>query len=336
MKGHAGRRSKRCRVGCEALIAAACAACLSPGVALAHPGEPHGSGDLWTYWRLDPVLGLAIALGTLTYVRGLLVMLGRARAAHLLLRRLAVAFGGSILALSADLLSPLDGLSGVLFSAHMVQHLLLILVAAPLLAVSRPLAQLLWALPRPWRRALGRLRAGGMVWRQVRRFFGQPLAIWALHAGALWLWHLPVLYEAALVSEPVHALEHATFLLTALLFWNVLLAGSHSPRRSGMGVLYTFTMALQGSLLGALITFTAQPWYSTYAEQLNPWGLTPLADQQLAGAIMWVPSGAVYVLAACWLFVTWLNAVERRASADDLRGVAGRLPGQPRGGAVDG
>jgi putative membrane protein len=204
-----------------------------------------------------------------------------------------------MLALFVALVSPLDALGTALFSAHMVQHMVLVLVAVPLLVLGAPQTGLLWALAEPRRRRLGAwwhcatgLRIG---WRALSR----PLVVWLLHAAALWLWHLPRLYQAALTSELVHLAEHASFLGTALLFWWVLLGGSPRERLNpALGVLYLFSFALQGGLLGALMTFAPAPWYPAYTTTVAAWGLTPLEDQQLAGLIMWVPAGLVYLAAA--------------------------------------
>ena len=143
---------------------------------------------------------------------------------------------------------------------------------------------------------------------------GHPGITWGLHALALWVWHLPLLYESALRSEVVHAAEHVSFAGTAVLYWWVV-AECGAPRRMdrAVGVLYVFTIAMQGGILGALMTFSAAPWYPAYAASATAWGLTPLEDQQLAGLIMWVPSGLVYLAAALVLLVGWLRMADAAA-----------------------
>ncbi len=232
-------------------------------------------------------------------------------------------------ALVVALISPLDGLSAALFSAHMVQHMLLILIAAPLLVLGVPGTAFLWALPRAGRRAAGRWwlrrRGLGALWRGCS---GLGPA-WAIAVATLWAWHAPALYQAALRSEPVHVLEHASFLLTGCLFWWALLRRrAHGRVNYGAGVVAVFAMALQGGALGALMTFSTAPWYPAYAASTAPYGLSPLDDQQLAGLIMWIPAGVGYLLAACALFVAWLNAVE---AEDRLREAAGRPPSPGHG-----
>lgn len=126
-----------------------------------------------------------------------------------------------------------------------------------------------------------------------------PLTAWLLHAAALWLWHLPGLYQAALLSPLVHWLEHASFLGSALLFWGVAL--SPQRQRSLVGVLLIFTTALHSSILGALMTFSGSVWYPLYNARALTFSLSAIEDQQLAGLIMWIPGGVVYLVAALWL-----------------------------------
>jgi putative membrane protein len=196
----------------------------------------------------------------------------------------------------------------------MVQHLILMLVAAPLLVLGEVPLALLWALPRPWRRALGlALRAPALygAWRAL----SSPICAWLLFTAALWVWHAPALYEAALRDEAVHALEHLGFLGTALLFWWALLRqGGSGAARSWRALPYLFATLIQSGLLGALMTFAAQPWYPAYAPLVPPWGLTPLQDQQLAGLIMWIPGGALFTLLTIGYFAAWLRALEQRGA----------------------
>jgi putative membrane protein len=289
--------------------------------ALAHGGPPPAPADLWAAWSWEPSVLLALALATWAYARGLRALWRSAGLGRGVRTWQAAAYAGGLLTVFVALISPLDALSSALFSAHMVQHLLLMLVAGPVLILGAPLAPLLWALPEASRRALGGWwkRAGPLraVWCAVSR----PLVVWTLQAIALWAWHLPGPYQAALQNDLVHAAEHASFLITALLFWWTL---AHSGGRGvlgyGAGIVYGFTTGVQSSVLGALITFAPQPWYPAYAESAAVWGLTPLRDQELAGLIMWVPAGTVYLLAALALFALWLRAEDREAS--QVQGVA--------------
>ena len=135
----------------------------------------------------------------------------------------------------------------------------------------------------------------------------------------LWTWHFPAFYEAALRNPTIHLLEHTAFLTTAGLFWWILFQPTTRKQvQYGINVLYLFTTLLQSSALGALLTFSSAPWYPTYAAVSTTAGLTPLADQQLAGVIMWLPGGALYILLASGYFIAWLNATERAMTLSSL------------------
>jgi cytochrome c oxidase assembly factor CtaG len=220
----------------------------------------------------------------------------------------SVAFWSGWGTLGVALISPVHALGTVLFAAHMVQHELLMLVAAPLLVLGRPLPRFLRALPLPWRRQLGTV---SQSLRHSWRALPHPLIAWILHAAALWVWHVPRLFQATLTSELAHACQHLSFFGTALYFWWALLHGHQKLQDYGVAVLAVFTTALHSSLLGALLTLAPTPWYAVYAHTAA-WGLTPLEDQQLGGLIMWIPAGAIYLLAALTLSVELLHAAERQ------------------------
>ena len=232
-----------------------------------------------------------------------------------------MAFAGGWLALHVALVSPLDASGKALFSAHMVQHLVLILIAAPLLVSGSPLIAFLWALPtRKSRHTVGRWWRNAGSARAAWAALSQPLLVWFLYAFFLWIWHLPSLYQAALDSQWIHDIEHLSFLGTALLFWWTLIQPAGPRRLSyGAGILFVFTTALHSSVLGALITFAQTILYPAYVSTVPAWGLTPLEDQQLAGLIMWIPPGVLYLLIALTLFALWLHAVEARVKRRENR-----------------
>jgi cytochrome c oxidase assembly factor CtaG len=187
-------------------------------------------------------------------------------------------------------------------------------IAAPLLVLGRPIVPSLWAMPKRWRQESGRWARGATV-RGIWRAITAPAAAFTLHFIAIWTWHAPGLYDLSLRSEFIHALQHASFLGTALLFWWAIV---HGGRRIGHGaaVLYLFATAVHTSLLGALLTFTNSLWYPAYGATTGPWGLMPLEDQQLAGLIMWIPGGIVYAGAALALFASWLRASDASGERD--------------------
>lgn len=193
----------------------------------------------------------------------------------------------------------------------MVQHVLLLLLAAPLLALSAPFATLVRDTPLFVRRAAARWGRPLHRAKEAVRPLLRPAAVWLLHVGTLWFWHASIPYGAALENEAVHVLEHASFLITALLFWQAVFGAPARRRAShGFGALLVFTAAMQSVLLSALLTFAQTPWYPSYAQTTRSWGLTPLADQQLAGVIMWIPAGLLYVAVALALLVAWIGSSE--------------------------
>lgn len=277
---------------------------------LAHAGLPPEPHDLPGAWSFEPAVLLGLALLGWAYGRGVAAVWGRAGVGRGVRRWQAAAFAAGLAALFVALVSPLDALGAALFAAHMLQHMLLVLVAALLFVLGAPERAVLWALPGPARGragAWGRAAAIRWAWRAITK----PFVVWALHAAAIWAWHIPSLYQAALRNQLVHGLEHASFLGTGLLFWWVLARPpEHGGLDRGLGVLFLFTTALQSGVLGALMTFTPTPWYPAYRASTAAWGLTPLEDQQLAGLIMWVLGGLIYALAALALLGVCLSGSE--------------------------
>ena len=221
----------------------------------------------------------------------------------------ALAYAGGCLALLAALSPQLDEWSDQWQAAHMVQHQLLMVVAAPLIAVGAPLVGILWAMPLGLRQAL----VGGVqrtplpiVWRVVTA----PATAFVIYGVALWIWHVPALYDEALAHEGVHIVQHLCFFATAALFWWGVVHGRHGRMGYGAAVVYLFVTAVHGGVLGALLTVSPRVWYAPYlAHHAN--GLTPLEDQQLAGLLMWVPAGLAFVAGALFLFAAWLRQSDR-------------------------
>jgi cytochrome c oxidase assembly factor CtaG len=245
-------------------------------------------------WSWEPVtLGL-LAISATLYALG---------ARHMRPRN-AIAFFGGLLTLFIALISPLDHLSEEFFSAHMVQHELLIIIAAPLLVLGRPLIAFLWAVPAKWRSKIGHLATAPAVAKSWR-FITGPFVVTIAHAVALWIWHLPSWYDAALRSEFIHGLEHSSFLFTAALFWWTLIHGRYGRMGYGIAVVYVFVTAAHTGALGALIAMSPNVIYPMYPS---------LEDQQLAGIIMWIPAGVLMTTVAVALFAAWLGEAERRVA----------------------
>jgi putative membrane protein len=281
--------------------------------ALGHEGGPLEPDEVWSAWNWDPLILLSILIPAWLYLHGVRSLWEKAGPGRGVSLRHILAFIVGLLALFAALISPIDALAVTLFSAHMVQHLLLIMVAAPLLVLGVPPAAQAWAIPSPWRVGLGRWWHRQIILRRAWQAFTNPALVWMLHALAVTIWHIPLFYQAALVNEFVHFLEHASFFFTALLFWMVVFkSGARGQMNYGLSMLYVFTMMMYQGVLGALITFSRSPWYPLYEESVASWGMTLLEDQQLAGAIMWVPGNFVYLLVFIWLLWQWFESMERK------------------------
>jgi putative membrane protein len=263
--------------------------------------------SIWSVpWSWEPSIVLPLALLLLIYVLGASRRVGFRK---LLWRHLSFSAGWGSLFLA--LTSPIHELGEQLFSAHMLQHEILILISAPLISASHPGATLLWAFARH-----NRSQVGGWVHRVEKslpvQLLTAPLNAWILEAAALWLWHIPFLYQATLRSDWVHAAQHISFLATAVLFWSALYGVGRSAMSYGAATFYVFGTAAHCSALGALLTFSKVLWYPAYTASTAAWGLTPLEDQQLGGAIMWVPSGVVFIAVAMVLMGRWLAESDRR------------------------
>ncbi|HEX9942408.1 MAG TPA: cytochrome c oxidase assembly protein [Thermoanaerobaculia bacterium] len=282
---------------------------------LLHGGEHHelDAETILRWWTWDPVVLVLLAASAWLYARGVARLWRRAGVDQGIRRWEVACFAAGWLALVVALVSPLDALGDILFSAHMVQHEVLILIAAPLLVLGRPLAPLLWALSPDGRETAGRwvqAPAFAAAWR----FLTAPLAVWVIHGLALWIWHLPGLYQATLDDDFVHALQHLSFFGSAALFWWSLIHGRFGRLGYGAAVLYVFTTSMHSGVLGALLTFAPRLWYPIYEARTSQWGLSALEDQQLAGLIMWVPAGVVFILLGLALFAAWLGEAERRVA----------------------
>ena len=273
----------------------------------AHDGGT--SGNLWHNWAWQdvPLLSLTGAI----YALGLRSLWKRAGTGNGISKGQAAAFGAGLILLFIALVSPLDFLSEELFSAHMVQHLLLMLVAAPLFVIGRFTLAVTWALPPGWTVKIWK----GWKWKHAWNFLTRPMTAFLLHNAAIWIWHMPLLYEASLRNEWLHFLEHMSFFLTAFLFWQVFaeLTENLHLRRSakfGVGIFMIFGTMLVSGFLGVLITFSEYVWYPVHIHEMPLYGLNALEDQQLAGVIMWVPSGVVYLASVLGVMGRWLFAMD--------------------------
>lgn len=217
-------------------------------------------------------------------------------------RRRAAAFYGGIATIVLALDTPVDAYADRLFWDHMVQHVLLLTVAPPLLVAGRAWPRLWLPFPVAVRRAAARAFAAGAPLARA------DVAL-CLLAANLGVWHVPALYDATLRSELVHQVEHLSFVVTGILFWAPILGAPPLRARldGALRCLYLVIALIPGWILAIVLAFAQTPLYSYAALHRRPGGLSALSDQQLAAGVMWVPGSLVYAVAACWALYSWLD-----------------------------
>jgi cytochrome c oxidase assembly factor CtaG len=282
---------------------------------LAIPAHAHGVeqpiGDAsWTFdpWITVPLLTFggmyAIGAFTLSWRRG---WNGGARS----WRDLACLAGW--FSLAAALVSPLHWLGEHLFTFHMIEHEIIMAVSAPLIVLARPVGTLLWSLPRGVRWGMGRLMRHPTI-RATWSWLSAGRNATVLHGIAIWAWHAPMLFDAAVADPLLHRLQHLSFFATAVLFWWSVFRRSET----GTAAWHVFITMLHTSVLGALMALAPRVLYQQQTAAAASWGLTPLEDQQLAGIIMWVPAGTIYAGAALALIAIWIRRAGKTAGRGDV------------------
>lgn len=275
--------------------------------ALAVPGQ--AAIGPWS-WSLDPPALLALTIGVLYWLSNRrTVAPARTRAER---RRRHLCFCAGIAIVLMALASPLDAYSERLFWAHMTQHVLLLMVAPPLIVLARPWVRMWRVLPLPARQSLGRSLARGHLSgvRRLGAFLGAPLPTFLLFCGVVLVWHVPVLFDATLRSEPLHALEHMLFFVTALMFWKQVIDSPplRAPLSDEWRMAYLVGAMVVMWLLAIVLAIAPHPLYSAYAQEaLRPGGISALADQQLAAGVMWVPGSITLTLTLLFYIHRWLS-----------------------------
>jgi putative membrane protein len=269
---------------------------LAPGPAFAHGNDGNFA---WTFdlWIIVPLL-----LSGGLYVTGAIKLRQRGMNGRKLRRWRGLAYAGGWFSLVAALVSPLHWLGEQLFTAHMVEHEVVMTIAAPLLVLARPAGVLLWASPRNLRRVLGRLTRRGPL-RSCWGLLTRPTTATILHGVAIWAWHVPLFFDAAVMHVSVHRMQHLTFFATAILFWWAMLWRSDPA----LAALEIFITMIHTGILGALLTFAPHVLYGAQSVHATHWGLSQLDDQQLAGLVMWIPVGTIYAGAAVGLLGRWVK-----------------------------
>lgn len=290
-----------------------------PSAAAAHgpvPTDPPTLTALALGWHFDPVVAgslVAAAVGWILLVR----RVGRLHPAHPVAPARSAAFLGGLATVAVALLSGIERYDTTLFSVHMVQHLLLMLVAAPLVALAAPVTQLLRAAsPDARRRWLLPVLHSPFI-----AAIGHPVVAWLTFTVVMWLSHFSPLFDLALEDDGIHRLEHVLYLGSALLFWWPVVAADPARRRLPYPVraLYVLLQVPVNSFLGMAFTFAAAPLYPHYASLGTPYGISALADQQLAGGIMWLAGDVVLIGAVLAVIAAWMRHEERDAPAAERR-----------------
>jgi putative membrane protein len=265
-------------------------------------------------WTGGPALLWVLAAALLYWLGGR----GRRRAVQPADRWRTAAFIAGLAAILAAVDSPIDQLSDELFWVHMIQHILLISVAPPLLALARPWNRMWRGIPLKYRRVASRELVRNPRTAPLRRFalfLGGAIVSWLIFNVNFVAWHLPVLYDAALRSELVHAFEHLTFFATALLFWTRIIYSPpwRSPLSEPGKLAYLTGTVLVGWVLAIVLALAPSPLYSAYSELASrPGHISALTDQQLAAGVMWVPGSLAFTIAIVVIAYRWLEPRESR------------------------
>jgi len=308
-------------MGLAALLPVAFPVGLSLGLpprVLAHGAAPTpGSlGDVLLAWSLEAHVVLPLLAAALLY-RWAVARVNAVHSANPVPRFRVWCWYLGLGVLLIALASPIATYDTTLFSLHMIQHLLLTLVAPPLLALGAPITLLLRLSSPSTRQRL----ILPVLHSRLLRIVSFPVITWVLFAGVMWASHFTGLYDAALDSEAIHVLEHAIYLTVGLLFWWPVVGADPSPWRlpHPARIAYLFLGMPQSSFLGLAIFSAPEVLYPHYASLIRDWGPTPLADQQLAGGIMWVGGDLVFLIAMILAVAVWLRAEEAEGRRSDAR-----------------
>jgi putative membrane protein len=276
---------------------------------LAHGIAPGDPSTWWVQWPVEPLVWMGVLVAGWTYLRAARRVRGwpAARRTHFVLGLIAV-----LLALA----SPIATFESSLFWVHMVQHLLLTLVAAPLLVLGAPAALALRAAMPQTRRGLRRV-----LHSHVARFFAHPIVAWLTFGSVMVLSHFSPLYDAALENEAVHLVEHALYLGSALLFWLPVVGLDPAPGRLSppLRLVYLVLMLPQQAFLGLAIYSTTEVLYDHYQTVERSWGPSALADQQTAAVVMWIGGEAIVLVALAISAFAWMRHDDRMALREDRR-----------------
>jgi cytochrome c oxidase assembly factor CtaG len=286
---------------------AAAAAILASSPAFAHGGA-HAEAAGWDSWFGDPTVAIILGVAATLYLGGLARMLSRPVGRWPVAPWRVVSFGGALAIIGLALLSPIDAFADKLFSVHMAQHLMLVLIAAPLIAISNAQLVYLWLLPLRGRRWAGRtfIQIPGVRYASTHAIAAAWI-VCAAFVGSLWFWHAPATYNWALANKWGHASEHLVLLATSTAFWRVVATSGERRLSPGMLILMVSLVGIQGSFLAALIMFAPRPLYAAYAAN-------SIDDQALGGVLMCIPASFLYLGSTIWALSKMLNGEKLRAA----------------------
>jgi cytochrome c oxidase assembly factor CtaG len=277
---------------------------LNPALAFAQYLCGSDGVGLWTF---DLWVTLPLTVSAVLYGVGLTSLWRRAGLGSGIPGLRAGCFAAGWLVLMLALISPIHRWGTGLYAIHMVEHELVMAIAAPLLVLGRPGGAFAWGMPSAVLKRLGPLLRRSEV-RALWSGATRPIAATLLHGAAIWIWHVPVMFDAAVTDVTLHRFQHVSFLVTGLLFWGALLRRGNP----GIAAAHLFATMLHTSILGAIIALAPHVLYRLQTQSAEQWGMTPLEDQQLAGLIMWVPAGLIYAAAALLFVAAWVTRSGRR------------------------
>ncbi|MDK4718654.1 cytochrome c oxidase assembly protein [Rhizobium sp. CNPSo 3968] len=273
--------------------------------AAAHGAEAHLLHSVWT---IDPWIVTPLAVAAFLYGRGCWRLRRRVRMSRSVVAKRALCYWAGWLTLAGALLSPLHWLGEQLFTFHMIEHEIIMAISAPMIVIARPAGTFLWGLPDRLTRWTGRAmrrRSVRIAWHWLSGGTNATL----LHAVAIWAWHAPILFDAAVADVTLHRLQHLSFFATAILFWWSIFWRSNR----GVAAWHLFLTMLHTGALGALMALAPRVLYVAQTHTAETWGLTPLEDQQLAGMVMWIPAGTIYAGVALAMAALWIANAGRGA-----------------------
>jgi cytochrome c oxidase assembly factor CtaG len=305
-------------------LLAASAAMALLALVVATPARAHGTADVGPPdaaaflfgWTFEPLIAIPLFVAALAWIAAVRHV-NAAHPANPVPRRRTVAFIGGLFAIAVALMSGIERYDTVLFSVHMVQHILLTMVAPPLIALAAPITLLLrLAAPDTRRRWVLPVLHSRLV-----RALSFPVVAWVLFAGVMWATHFSAVFDRALEDPLVHDLEHLAYLGAGLLFWWPAVGLDPTPWRMSHPVraLYVFLQMPQNTFLAVAILSATAPLYEHYATLVRPWGPTPLADQQAAAGIMWFVGDLLFLAAILGLVAAWMRHEERSTDVADRR-----------------